>query len=68
MILTADELELLTAKTERAQKRYSSQERVLQSLRIPFQRRPDGTLIVFRRHVDGQTTQGAEQSPALCLP
>jgi len=68
VILTPAELEALTAKTERAQKRYSSQEQVLQSLRIPFMRRPDGTLIVFRRHVDGQAEEARDESPALCLP
>ena len=50
--LTPEELEELTGKTERGQRRYASQEKELRHLRIPFLRRSDGTLIVLRRHVD----------------
>jgi Domain of unknown function (DUF4224) len=46
MILTPEDLELLTGKTERAQKRYGSQAVVLTHLGIPFLLRPDKTLIV----------------------
>jgi len=66
MILAPDELELLTSKTERAQKRYGSQAAEIEYLGIPYVRRSDGTLIVFRRHVDnGQTAQEGSPSPAL---
>ena len=68
MILTPPELELLTGKTQRAQKRYRSQSVVLDALRIPYTRRPDGTLVVFRRHVDnGQTKKASVEAPAVCL-
>ena len=66
MILTNEELELLTGKTERAQKRHGSQAAELEHLGIPYLSRSDGTLIVFRRHVDnGQTPQEGSPSPAL---
>ena len=68
MILTPEQLELLTAKTERAQKRYGSQAAELEHLGIPYAKRSDGTLIVFTRHVDnGQTENKTEQTPAVCL-
>jgi hypothetical protein len=68
MILTPEELELLTAKTERAQKRYGSQEAELQHLGIPYTRRSDKTLIVFRRHIhDEQTKKEGQASPAVRL-
>ncbi len=68
MILTPEQLELLTAKTERAQKRYGSQAAELEHLGIPYVKRSDGTLIVFMRHIDnGQTQKTSEQSPAVCL-
>lgn len=50
--LTREELEELTGKTERAQKRYDSQAKELEHLRIPYLRRSDETLIVFRRNVE----------------
>lgn len=66
MILTPEELEHLTAKTERAQKRYGSQAKELEHLGIPYVKRSDGTLIVFKRHVDnGQTPEAQKPSPAL---
>ena len=68
MILSRAELELLTSKTERAQKRYGSQAAELEHLGIPYVKRSDGTLIVFRRHIDnGQTAQEQSASPALCF-
>lgn len=68
MILTPDELELLTGKTERAQKRYRSQEAELKHLGIPYTKRSDRTLIVFRRHVDnGQTKEERQTPPTVCL-
>jgi hypothetical protein len=50
--LSREELEALSGKSERAQKRYDSQAKELDALRIPYQRRTDKTLIVYRRHVD----------------
>jgi hypothetical protein len=52
LVLTPDELVELTCKTERAQKRFSAQEKELEHLGIPYIRRSDKTLIVFRRIVD----------------
>jgi len=68
-ICTPAELEAFTRKTERAQKRYDSQVEVLKHLGIPYTKRPDKTLIVYRRHVDnGQTEEQSERaSPAVCL-
>lgn len=68
MILTPEELEQLTGKTERAQKRYASQEVELGHLGIPYTKRSDKSLIVFRRHVDdGQTEKKGQTSPAVRL-
>lgn len=68
MILTPSELELLTAKTQRAQKRYGSQAVVLDALNIPYTTRPDGTLILFRRHIEnGQTKEEPVEAPTVCL-
>jgi hypothetical protein len=68
VILTPEELELLTAKTERAQKRFGSQATELDHLGIPYLKRSDGTLIVFKRHLDnGPTEKTSEQPPALCF-
>jgi Domain of unknown function (DUF4224) len=64
MILTPEELELLTGKTERAQKRYGSQAVVLTHLGIPFLLRPDKTLIVYRRHADAQRPTENEDATA----
>jgi hypothetical protein len=66
MFLTPDELEQLTGKTERAQKRYGSQAAELEHLGIPYLKRSNGTLIVFKRHLDnGQTTKAPDSSPTL---
>jgi hypothetical protein len=68
MILTPEELELLTGKTERAQKRYGSQQAELEHLGIPYTKRSDRTLIVFRRYVDnGQTEKERQTPPTVCL-
>lgn len=69
MILTPAELELLTGKTERAQKRYDSQARELAALRVPFAKRTDNTLIVYRAHADARrpTENETEQASAVCL-
>ncbi len=68
MILSPGELELLTGRTARGQKRYRSQEAELNHLGIPYTRRRDGTLVVFKRHVDnGQTKNEGQTPPAVCL-
>jgi hypothetical protein len=67
MILTPAEVELLTGRTERAQKRYGSQATELEQLGVPFATRSDRTLIVYRRHVDGQAEEAQVESPAVCL-
>lgn len=69
MVLTPDELELLTGKTERGQKRYASQEKELRALGIPFLRRSDKTLIVYRVHAapDGQTEKKTAPAPTVLL-
>jgi hypothetical protein len=68
MILTPHELELLTGKSERAQKRYGSQATVLMHLRMPFLLRPDKTLIVYRTHAAPRPTKNEEQTaPAVLL-
>lgn len=48
MILTDAELKLLTRRT-----RASAQIRVLEAIRVPYRRRPDGSIVVFRRDVEG---------------
>jgi hypothetical protein len=68
MILRPSELELLTGKSERAQKRYGSQEAELRHLGIPYTKRSDKTLIVFRCHIyDEQTKEEGQASPAVRL-
>jgi hypothetical protein len=68
MVLTREELEGVTGKSERAQKRYGYQATELDHLGIPYLRRYDGTLIVFKRHLkNGQTKKAAEASPTLRL-
>ena len=44
MILSDAELVTLTRRVRR-----SAQARVLDELRVPYRRRPDGSLVVFRR-------------------
>lgn len=48
MILNDAELKLLTQRT-----RASAQIRVLEAIRVPYRRRPDGSIVVFRRDVEG---------------
>jgi hypothetical protein len=69
MILSPEELEQLTRKTERAQKRYGSQAEVLKALHIPFLPRPDKTLIVYRCFVDphGKTEKESVDAPTVLL-
>lgn len=45
--LFAQELEELTQR-----RRPSAQARALVSLKIPYRKRPDGTLVVYRSHFD----------------
>lgn len=69
LLLTPAELELLTGKTERGQKRYDSQAKVLDALRVPFLRRPDKTLIVYRHLVEphGKAPEEQIDAPAVLL-
>lgn len=68
VILSAEELQQITGRTARAQKRYGSQAAELDHLGIPYLRRSDGTLIVFKRHLDnGQSENKGQASPTLCL-
>lgn len=62
MILTDDELRLLTRR-----KRHKAQARVLRALGIPFDPRPDGSLIVYRVHLPYATQSKEQASPALHL-
>lgn len=69
MVLSPEELEKITGKTERAQKRYGSQAEVLKALHIPHLLRPDKTLIVYRCFVEpnGKTTQESVDAPTMLL-
>lgn len=67
-ILPAEELEDFTRKTERAQKRYGSQEKVLIEMGIPYLKRPDGTLIVYRINVEPRPPQEKQESVPSMLP
>ena len=64
MILSDDELRALTQRRQRA-----AQRRVLAALHIPYRERPDGTIVVFRRDVDGAGAAPPERprTPALRL-
>jgi hypothetical protein len=35
---------------------------------VPYRRRPDGSLIVLRFHVQYETTENTAASPEVCLP
>ncbi len=59
MILNPAELQALTGKSQRAQKRYDAQAKVLRALGISFVPRPDKTLIVFRDHIHAPTARQA---------
>jgi hypothetical protein len=54
IVLTAQELVELTKKV-----RPSAQARVLHALGIPSKPRPDGSLVVYRIHVETPTPAGA---------
>lgn len=60
MFLTDSDLQALTGKV-----RYSAQARVLDALRVPYRRRPDGSLVVLRVHVE--SAQNAAPEPRLRL-
>jgi hypothetical protein len=64
VILTPAELELLTGKTARAQKRYGSQARELELLGVPYLLRSDRTLIVYRNHTDARRPAQNEETSA----
>lgn len=70
MILTPAELEEITGKSQRAQKRYGSQAKELDRLGIPYTPRTDKTLIVYRCHAEpnGPTAKKQLDAPALVLP
>lgn len=54
IVLSEDELRALTKKV-----RPSAQARVLKALAIPHKPRPDGSLIVYRIHVETTAPAGA---------
>lgn len=62
MILDDDELRLLTGR-----KQSSAQCKVLQYLKIKYSRRPDGTVVVFEKDVNGPTAPKQSRSPTICL-
>lgn len=63
MILTKAELAELTGKV-----RLSAQARVLDALGIPYRRRPDGTIVVFRESVIYAPSEKRPTPPRLRLP
>lgn len=62
MILTADEVAELTRRA-----RPTWQARVLDHLGIPYRRRPDGTLVVLKAHVEFLPGAGQAPEPRLRL-
>lgn len=62
LCLSPDELVELTRK-----KRFTAQARVLAALGIPFDPRPDGSLIVYKVHLPYATQSKKQASPALHL-
>lgn len=64
MILTADEIRVLTGN-----RRPTYQARTLDFMRIPYRRRPDGSLVVLRAHVEAPAPAATiRQEPRLRLP
>ena len=51
IVLSAEELYLLTQRTQRA-----AQMRVLDELEVPYKRRPDGSIVVFRAAAERAAT------------
>lgn len=62
MILTRAELEELTGKS-----RSAAQARVLTHMGIPHRRRPDGSVVVIRAHVEQPAAMLAPRAPQLRL-
>jgi hypothetical protein len=63
MILTRDEIVELTGK-----QRLPAQVRVLDALAVPYRRRPDGTIVIFREAIHHAPPQDRPTSPRLRLP
>lgn len=63
LLLTPDELVELTDR-----ERPKAQARVLQALGIPYQPRPDGTLIVYRIHFPYANQEKEHEVSPLFLP
>lgn len=62
MILSDAELVTLTRRVRR-----SAQARVLDELRVPYRRRPDGSLVVFRRDMEAPPASRPARRPQLRL-
>lgn len=60
--LTPEQLASYTGKS-----RAKAQARVLDAMGVPYRRRPDGSLIVLRVHVDYETKANKPPSPEVCL-
>jgi hypothetical protein len=63
VILAPAEISELTGKV-----RLSAQVRVLDALGIPYRRRPDGTIVVFRESVSHAPAKERQTPPRLRLP
>jgi hypothetical protein len=63
VILTDQELVELTRR-----KRPGAQRRVLVALGVAFGQRPDGSIVVFRRDVEGPKAEPLKPEPQLRLP
>lgn len=62
MILSAQELVEVTAR-----ERPCAQARELEHLGIPYRRRRDGSLVVMRSHVEGESDGSIRRKPRLRL-
>lgn len=62
MILTESELVELTGR-----QKCSAQARVLDAIGVPYRRRPDGKIIVFRSHIDAPPKESRVRMPRLRL-
>jgi hypothetical protein len=60
VILSPDELVTLTLR-----RRNRAQAAVLDSLGIPYRRRPDGSIVVFRRDLEQPTPRVQSRGPQL---
>lgn len=61
--LSNDDLQVLTMK-----KRFTSQKRVLQKMKIPYRVRPDGSPVVFRSDLESSKFSRSEVQLNLELP